>query len=130
MDQLLMNNQAVAASQAHRSAAATPEAQSSLEVPLEPVPPSDDTFVWLIQAMVSALGLILFSPLLVLLALAIKFTDGGPVFYRGERVGRGKRTFKIYKLRTLIEDAEQRIGGRLLSDADRDIYCTKVGRFL
>jgi lipopolysaccharide/colanic/teichoic acid biosynthesis glycosyltransferase len=89
-----------------------------------------DWLIWIVQAFVSLLGLILFSPLLLLIALVIKLTDGGAIFYRGERVGRGKRIFKIYKFRTLVEDAEKKIGARLLSTEDQGLYYTKIGRFL
>jgi lipopolysaccharide/colanic/teichoic acid biosynthesis glycosyltransferase len=67
---------------------------------------------------------------MLFIALAIKLTDGGAVFYTGERVGRGKRVFRIYKFRTLAEGIEKHIGGRLLSEEDRALYCTKIGRFL
>jgi len=124
-----MNQHTAAASQSQRLPAPTSASRSSPEFSLEPAP-GNDTLVWLIQAGVSAVGLVLLSPLLLLIALAIKLTDGGPVFYSGARVGGGKRTFKIYKFRTLTEGAEKRIGGRLLSEEDRDLYCTRVGRFL
>ena len=89
-----------------------------------------DWLVWAVQAFVSVLGLIVFSPLLLVIALTIKLTDGGAIFYRGERVGRGKRIFKIYKFRTLVEDAEKKIGARLLGIEDQGIYYTRIGRFL
>jgi lipopolysaccharide/colanic/teichoic acid biosynthesis glycosyltransferase len=89
-----------------------------------------DWLVWAVQALVSILGLILLSPFLLLIAIAIKLTDGGPILYRGERVGRGKRHFKIYKFRTLIEGAEKEIGARLLTSDDQNVYYTKIGRFL
>ena len=89
-----------------------------------------DWLAWAVQAFVSVVGLILFSPLLLLIATTIKLIDGGAIFYRGERVGRGKRIFKIYKFRTLVEDAEKRIGARLLGIEDQGIYYTKIGRFL
>lgn len=55
----------------------------------------------------SALGLTLLSPVLAGIALAIKFEDGGPVFYRGERVGRNGRLFRIFKFRSMVVDAEK-----------------------
>jgi len=70
------------------------------------------------------------SPLLVLIALLIKATDRGPVFYRGERVGLGGRIFRIYKFRTLAEGAEAKIGARLLRPEDRRLYYTPIGRLL
>jgi lipopolysaccharide/colanic/teichoic acid biosynthesis glycosyltransferase len=75
----------------------------------------------------SALVLTLLSPVLVTIALAIKLTSRGPVFYRGERVGRGGRKFRIYKFRTMVVDAEQRGGS---STADDDPRITAVGRLL
>jgi lipopolysaccharide/colanic/teichoic acid biosynthesis glycosyltransferase len=79
---------------------------------------------------VSLLGLVIFSPLLLLIASIIKLTDGGAIFYRGERVGRRKRIFKIYKFRTLVEGAEKKIGARLLGPEDQGIYYTRIGRIL
>ena len=50
------------------------------------------------------------TPAFALLALWIKLDSRGPVFYRGVRVGRWGRTFRIYKFRTMVADAET-IGG-------------------
>lgn len=75
----------------------------------------------------SFLGLILVSPVLIVLALLIKIEDGGPVFYRGVRVGRYGKPFKIFKFRTMIMDAEQ-MGGS--STADDDPRLTKIGKRL
>ena len=124
-----MNHRTAAASQPQGLAASASASRPSSGFSLEPVSKSD-TLVWLLQAVVSVCGLILLSPLMLLIALAIKLSDGGAVFYSGERVGRGKRVFRIYKFRTLAEGAEKHIGGRLLSEEDRDLYCSKVGRFL
>lgn len=85
---------------------------------------------WWVQASISLLGLVLFLPLILVIALLIKLTSRGPVFYRGERVGQGERIFTIYKFRTLAEGAEAKIGARLLNEEDRDVYYTKVGKFL
>ena len=52
------------------------------------------------------LALALFSPMLLVAAAWVKFSDGGPVFYRQYRVGRGGKLFKIWKLRTMRTDAE------------------------
>ncbi len=83
-----------------------------------------------IQTVLSALALILLSPLLAAIAVAIKVTDRGRVLYRGERVGQGKRIFRIYKFRTLKEGAEQGIGARLLRADDGSRFGTPLGRFL
>jgi len=62
-----------------------------------------------------------------IIAILIKSEDGGPVFYRGERVGLGGKPFRIYKFRTMVIDAEK-IGPASTSDDDPRI--TKIGRFL
>jgi len=74
-----------------------------------------------------AIGIVLLSPLLFWLAWRIKSEDGGPVFYRGLRVGLHGKPFHIFKFRTMVVDAEK-IGGSSTSDDDSRI--TKVGRFL
>ena len=75
-----------------------------------------------------ALGaLVLLSPLLLVVAAVIKLEDGGPVFYRGVRVGRGGVPFRIFKFRTMVVDAD-RHGGPSTSDDDPRI--TKPGTWL
>lgn len=76
---------------------------------------------------VSLLGLVLLSPLLLLIAALIKLTSPGPVFYRQERMGRGFRPFKICKFRTMVVNAD-RLGGPLT--AGRDPRITPIGHFL
>lgn len=75
----------------------------------------------------SLIGLALVSPILVGLAILIKKEDGGPVFYRGVRVGRYGRLFRIYKFRTMVVNAEK-IGGS--STADDDPRITRIGKFI
>jgi lipopolysaccharide/colanic/teichoic acid biosynthesis glycosyltransferase len=75
----------------------------------------------------SLFGLILLSPVLLVVAILIKKEDGGPVFYRGVRIGRYGRPFRIFKFRTMVVDAEK-IGGP--STADDDPRITKVGKFI
>ena len=72
-------------------------------------------------------GFLLMSPVLLLCAVAIKLTSPGPVFYHGARVGLGGRVFRIYKFRTMVENAE-RLGGDSTSEGDDRI--TSVGKFL
>ncbi len=86
----------------------------------------------------SLAALIAISPLLALIALLIKIDDGGPVFFRQQRVGRYGRPFTIHKFRTMSVDAEARIdaliaaqGGRaLLFKMDDDPRITRIGRIL
>jgi lipopolysaccharide/colanic/teichoic acid biosynthesis glycosyltransferase/predicted protein tyrosine phosphatase len=76
----------------------------------------------------AGLGLVLSAPLWALFALAIKLEDGGPVFYRQERVGLGGQRFGSLKFRSMIPDAEQRFG--LLQAGQDDPRVTRVGRWL
>jgi lipopolysaccharide/colanic/teichoic acid biosynthesis glycosyltransferase len=75
----------------------------------------------------AVLGLLLFSPLIVLIAIIIKRDSPGPIFFRQERMGKGFRPFLIYKFRTMVQDAPSRGG---LLTLDRDPRITRAGRFL
>ena len=57
----------------------------------------------LLDIVVSSLGLLLLSPVFLLIAAAIKRDSPGPVFYRGRRMGRGGKVFGILKFRTMVE---------------------------
>ncbi|MCG0276570.1 MAG: sugar transferase [Thermosediminibacteraceae bacterium] len=76
----------------------------------------------------SFLGLVILSPLILLVALLIKLTSEGPVFYYQERVGEYGRTFKVCKFRTMIKDAEKYTGPVLATENDPRI--TPLGRIL
>jgi lipopolysaccharide/colanic/teichoic acid biosynthesis glycosyltransferase len=89
-----------------------------------------DALSWPLQVVVSVAALVALSPLLVLIAAAVKLSTRGPLLYRGVRVGRNLRPFIIYKFRTMVPDAETRIGARLLSAGDKVDLCTPVGRIL
>ncbi len=71
--------------------------------------------------------LLVLSPVLLLLAVAVKLDSPGPVFYRQIRVGRYNRDFKIYKFRTMVRDAD-RIGPAVTVGEDPRI--TRVGRLI
>jgi lipopolysaccharide/colanic/teichoic acid biosynthesis glycosyltransferase len=75
----------------------------------------------------SLVGLLLLSPFLIVIALVIKFQDGGSVFFRGVRVGLHAKEFRIFKFRTMVVDAEK-IGPSSTSDEDSRI--TRFGRSL
>lgn len=81
----------------------------------------------LFDLIASLAALVLLSPLLLGIALAIKLDSAGPVFFRQERVGRYGHLFRIHKFRTMAVDAE-RTGPQLTRDADPRI--TRVGHFL
>lgn len=80
-------------------------------------------FDWL----ASGLGLLVLSPLLLVLALWIRLDSPGPVFFRQERVGQGGRVFRIHKFRTMVSDAELR-GLQITVGADARV--TRVGQWL
>lgn len=81
-----------------------------------------------IDLSLSALLMILFSPLYLVCFLAIRHEDGGPAIYRQERIGRGGRPFMILKFRSMRMDAES--AGPALYAGDDDPRLTKVGKFL
>jgi exopolysaccharide biosynthesis polyprenyl glycosylphosphotransferase len=86
----------------------------------------------------SGAALLLFSPLLVTAAIAIKLTSPGPVFFLQERIGVNKRRFKIFKFRTMVPNAEMMMS--LLEKQNEvtgpvfkmknDPRITRIGRFL
>ena len=75
----------------------------------------------------SLAGLLLLSPLFLLIAAAVKLEDGGPVFYLQPRVGRGFFPFLLYKFRSMVPNAE-RLGRPLTEPQDSRI--TRAGKFL
>jgi lipopolysaccharide/colanic/teichoic acid biosynthesis glycosyltransferase len=70
-------------------------------------------------------GLVVLAPVLVVVAFAVKLGSRGPVLFHAERVGRGGRTFRMHKFRTMTADAA---GPRVTTDADPRV--TRVGRAL
>lgn len=84
----------------------------------------------IVDFLISAICLIVFSPLMLISYLLIKFDDGGPAIFKQERLGRFGRPFYIYKFRSMRLDAEK--AGPALSHAsgDKDPRLTRVGRFL
>lgn len=81
----------------------------------------------LFDLVASAVGLLVLSPLFLLVALRVKIGSDGPVFYRGERIGRGGRNFRMLKFRTMRVDAEKAGGS---STADGDPRITPIGAML
>lgn len=79
-----------------------------------------------LDIVVSATGLVALSPLMGIVALAIKLDDGGSVFYRQDRITMGDRIFRIYKFRTMRTENNAREYS-VLQDDDR---ITRVGAFL
>lgn len=82
----------------------------------------------LLDIAISAVGLLISSPLFLLIAISIKCTDRGPVFYKQKRLTQGGKEFKIYKFRTMIQDAEK--GGKAVLARDEDDRILPVGKIL
>lgn len=81
----------------------------------------------LLDIVVSLFALIVLSPLLLVIALAIKIFDKGPVVYKQERLTKDGKPFTIYKFRTMIVDSEKN-GAQLASK--NDVRITPIGKFL
>ena len=78
-----------------------------------------------LDLLIAAVALLATSPLLALCALAIKLDSRGPVLYRQRRVGRDGVPFDLFKLRTMVVDAESMGAGLYIED--RDPRITRVG---
>ena len=81
-----------------------------------------------LDIVLSALGLIASAPLWAVLAAAIKALDGGPVFFRQERVGKGGRLFTALKFRSMRPDAEALVGA--VQATENDPRVTSIGRLM
>jgi len=80
-----------------------------------------------IDIFLSLISLIFLSPFFIFIGLLIKLDSVGPVIYKGMRIGKGGIPFKIYKFRTMVDNAD-RIGGP--STAGDDPRLTNVGKWL
>lgn len=88
----------------------------------------------------SLLGVIILSPLLIILSLIVKLTSKGPVLFKDVRVGKNFKLIKVYKFRTMYIDAESNIDKYLSEEQketwnrerklDNDPRITKIGKFL
>jgi lipopolysaccharide/colanic/teichoic acid biosynthesis glycosyltransferase len=76
----------------------------------------------------AAAGLVSLSPLLALIAILVRLSDGGSVLYRQTRVGLNGRPFTIIKFRTMREDAERDLGA--IWAVPHDPRCTRLGYYL
>ncbi|GAB6179419.1 sugar transferase [Desulfotomaculum defluvii] len=77
----------------------------------------------------SLIGVIIISPILIIIALSIKLTSKGPVFFKQERLGMNGKVFKILKFRTMVVNAEK-IGSGLFVKTESDNRITKIGKLL
>ena len=81
------------------------------------------------DVLLSGIGLLALSPIMLICALVIHFNDGGPVFYKQDRLTNDGKIFKIFKFRSMRVDAESD-GVARLSTGDKDDRVTSVGRFM
>lgn len=73
-------------------------------------------------------GLLLSSPVWLVLAVAIKLEDGGPVFYSQDRAGKDARVFRAWKFRSMVPDAEKHVGA--VQAKEHDPRVSRVGRLM
>ncbi|MCS7183142.1 MAG: sugar transferase [Thermoanaerobaculum sp.] len=112
--------------------------QALLTLAPSPISPLPLFFKRVMDVTVAGLGLALFAPLLPLLALAVKLDSPGPVFFRQQRCGLRGRRFVLYKLRTMVEGAEElkphlahlNVMDGPVFKAPNDPRVTRVGRWL
>jgi lipopolysaccharide/colanic/teichoic acid biosynthesis glycosyltransferase/GT2 family glycosyltransferase len=92
----------------------------------------------MIDIIISSVGLIVFSPLILLAGICIKFDSPGPMFFIQPRAGENGKPFRMVKLRTMVQDADKQLADLFLSNPlkgpvykiPNDPRITRVGRFL
>lgn len=82
----------------------------------------------ILECVVSLVGLVILSPLFLVIIIAIKLDSRGPVLFKQKRVGIHKRHFNILKFRTMRTNTPKDLPTHLLADPQQ--YITRVGRFL
>jgi lipopolysaccharide/colanic/teichoic acid biosynthesis glycosyltransferase len=82
----------------------------------------------LLDLLLSGAGLIASAPLWLAIAALIKLEDGGPIFYTQERVGRNGRRFQALKFRSMVIDAEAKVGP--VQSSENDPRVTRLGRLM
>ena len=95
-------------------------------------------FKRLLDILASSILLILLAPMLLIVAMLIKFDSPGPVFFVQERVGLNKRKFRMYKFRTMVANAEKKqLDLEKLNEADGPVFkikedprITRLGKYL
>ena len=76
---------------------------------------------------ISLIVLIIFSPFFLILAILIKKDSEGPVFYRQVRIGKDGKPFRIFKFRTMVNNAEK---SGVTSTKEDDVRITKMGKYI
>jgi lipopolysaccharide/colanic/teichoic acid biosynthesis glycosyltransferase len=84
-------------------------------------------FKRIFDIVISSISIFALAPIMIAIGIVIRREDGGNAFYKGLRIGKGGKTFCLYKFRTMVENADK-VGGP--STAEDDPRITRVGRFL
>ena len=84
-------------------------------------------FKRVLDFVLSLIGLIVLSPIMLIIIIAIKIDSKGPAFFLQERLGKDGKVFKIIKFRTMVVNAEQ---SGLILKGNNDNRITKLGKFL
>jgi lipopolysaccharide/colanic/teichoic acid biosynthesis glycosyltransferase len=100
------------------------ETASPPAIPVKPIPWAKRA----LDVLLSGAGLVASAPIWMVLGILIKLEDGGGIFFAQERVGEGGRTFRALKFRSMIPDAEARVGA--LQATEHDPRVTKIGRLM
>lgn len=82
----------------------------------------------ILDVVLSGLGMIILSPIYLIVILAIKIDDPGPVLFTQKRVGKNKKYFKLHKFRSMKMSTPHDVPTHMLDNPDQ--YITKVGRFM
>jgi lipopolysaccharide/colanic/teichoic acid biosynthesis glycosyltransferase len=104
--------------------AQAPAATGVTPIAVKPMPPAKRA----LDIALSGTGLVVSAPIWLVLSVLIKLEDGGPVFFGQERVGEGGTTFQALKFRSMIPDAEAKVGA--LQASEHDPRVTKIGRLM
>ncbi len=91
------------------------------------MPTWQNTFKSVLDYTLAWIGLIISSPLCIALAIGVKLSSPGPIFYKQERIGKNRKPFTLYKFRSMYINAEE--NGPLLS-SDHDSRITNFGKYL
>jgi|SRR5690625_626911 len=82
----------------------------------------------IIDFILSLILIIVLSPLLIIIAILVKLDSKGPVIFKQSRIGKNGTTFKVWKYRTMVDNAEKM--GTGLATAEKDPRITRVGKIL
>lgn len=88
----------------------------------------EKVFKRIVDIVISLIGLVLTSPIILIAVLSVKIQDGGPVLFKQERLTKNGKRFTLYKIRSMKVDAENETGPILTNDKDDRV--TTVGKFI